>query len=67
LGVRPASYSCRKSANTRSLYSALKLTTSRSMPITSHTEATSTRSCRVEQYSESSSSSQFFMNSPVTW
>src|SRR3972149_2117542 len=34
LGVRPAWYSLRNSANTRSLYSAAKFTASRSMPIT---------------------------------
>ena len=65
-GVRPASYSRRNSANTRSLYSFEKLTTSRSMPSTSATDTTSTRSWRVEQYSSSSSSSQFFMNRPTT-
>src|SRR5215831_13054876 len=65
-GVRPAEYSERKALNTRSLYSAEKFTTSRSIPITSATEAQSTRSCRVEQYSSSSSSSQFFMNRPTT-
>ena len=41
-------------------------TTDPSMPMTSATEAASSRSCRVEQYSSSSSSSQFFMNSPTT-
>src|SRR5262249_38141589 len=65
-GVRPAAYSARKALNTRSLYSAEKFTTSRSMPIVSATEAQSTRSSRVEQYSSSSSSSQFFMNRPTT-
>src|ERR1051326_1938214 len=66
LGVRPAEYSRRNSANTRSLYSAEKLTASRSIPITSAAAAASIRSCRVEQYSSSSSSSQFFMKSPTT-
>jgi hypothetical protein len=65
-GVRPAEYSRRKSANTRSLYSAAKLTASTSTPITSATDATSSQSWRVEQYSLSSSSSQFFMNRPMT-
>ncbi len=65
-GVRPAEYSRRNSANTRSLYSAAKLTASSSMPITSATAAASIRSCRVEQYSSSSSSSQFFMKRPTT-
>src|ERR1044071_6568314 len=65
-GVRPAEYSRRNSANTRSLYSAEKLTASRSIPITSAAAAASIRSCRVEQYSSSSSSSQFFMKSPTT-
>ena len=51
LGVRPAAYSARKLANTRSLYSAAKLTASSSIPSTSATAATSTRSWRVEQYS----------------
>src|SRR3990172_6457871 len=66
LGVRPAWYSVRKALNTRSLYSAAKLTASSSMPITSATAAQSIRSWRVEQYSSSSSSSQFFMNRPTT-
>src|SRR2546421_4804977 len=66
LGVRPAEYSRRNSANTRSLYSAEKLTASSSMPITSAAAAASTRSSRVEQYSSSSSSSQFFMKRPTT-
>src|SRR4026207_1878208 len=66
LGVRPAEYSRRNSANTRSLYSAAKFTASSSMPITSAAAAASTRSSRVEQYSSSSSSSQFFMNRPTT-
>ena len=44
LGVRPAWYSRRNSANTRSLYSAAKLTCSISMPITSATAAASTKS-----------------------
>src|SRR5579863_1213876 len=65
-GVRPAEYSRRNSANTRSLYSAAKLTASTSMPIKSATETTSIQSCRVEQYSLSSSSSQFFMKRPTT-
>src|SRR5436190_1202592 len=66
LGVRPAEYSRRNSANTRSLYSAEKFTASSSIPITSAAAAASTRSCRVEQYSSSSSSSQFFMKRPTT-
>src|SRR5690606_30379069 len=65
-GVRPAEYSRRNSANTRSRYSAAKLTASMSTPITSAALAASIRSCRVEQYSPSSSSSQFFMNRPTT-
>ena len=65
-GVRPAEYSRRNSANTRSLYSAAKFTASSSMPMRSATAAASIRSCRVEQYSSSSSSSQFFMKSPMT-
>jgi hypothetical protein len=65
-GVRPAWYSRRKSANTRSLYSLAKLTASISTPTTSATLAASIQSWRVEQYSESSSSSQFFMNRPMT-
>src|SRR5215468_1823780 len=36
------------------------------MPTTSATAAASTRSCREEQYSSVSSSSQFFMNTPTT-
>src|SRR5439155_17767245 len=64
-GVRPAAYSRRKSANTRSLYSAEKLTASSSMPIASAAAAASIRSSLVEQYT-SSSSSQFFMNRPTT-
>src|SRR5574343_121183 len=66
-GVRPAWYSRRNSANTRSRYSAAKLTTSTSMPITSATLITSIRSWRDEQYSSLSSSSQFFMNRPITF
>src|SRR3954470_13881647 len=66
LGVRPARYSARKVAKTRSLYSAAKLTASMSMPMRSAAETASTRSSRVEQYSSSSSSSQFFMKRPVT-
>ena len=66
LGVRPAWYSRRNSANTRSLYSAAKLTCSISMPITSATLAASTKSSLDEQYSLSSSSSQFFMKMPTT-
>src|SRR5580765_1726368 len=66
LGVRPAEYSRRNSANTRSLYSAEKFTASRSTPMTSAAAAASIRSCRVEQYSSSSSSSQFFMKRPTT-
>src|SRR6185369_5249405 len=66
LGVRPAEYSRRNSANTRSLYSAEKFTASRSTPITSAAAAASIRSWRVEQYSSSSSSSQFFMKRPTT-
>jgi len=66
LGVRPAAYSRRKSANTRSLYSAAKLTASSSMPMTSAAARRPTRSSRVEQYSSLSSSSQFFMKRPVT-
>src|SRR5690606_13882480 len=65
-GVRPAEYSRRNSANTRSRYSAAKLTASMSTPITSAALAASIRSWRVEQYSPSSSSSQFFMNRPTT-
>src|SRR5690606_29858363 len=66
LGVRPAEYSRRNSAKTRSLYSAAKLTYSNSTPTRSATLAASSKSWRVEQYSESSSSSQFFMNRPMT-
>src|SRR5512133_3921362 len=66
LGVRPAWYSRRNSANTRSLYSAAKLTCSISMPITSATAAASTKSSLDEQYPLSSSSSQFFMKMPTT-
>ena len=66
LGVRPAWYSRKNSANTRSLYSAAKFTCSMSMPITSATLAASSQSCRLEQYSLSSSSSQFFMKMPMT-
>src|SRR5471032_542586 len=66
LGVRPALYSARKLANTRSRYSAEKLTASISMPIRSATDTASMRSSRVEQYSSSSSSSQFFMKRPTT-
>src|SRR3954465_14793616 len=66
LGVRPAEYSRRNSANTRSLYSTEKFTASSSMPITSAAAAASIRSSRVEQYSSSSSSSQFFMKRPTT-
>src|SRR5215468_7815300 len=65
-GVRPARYSRRNSANTRSLYSVAKLTCSSSMPITSATAAASTKSMFDEQYSVSSSSSQFFMKMPTT-
>lgn len=65
-GVRPAEYSRRNSANTRSLYSAAKLTCSISMPSTSATAAASTKSTFDEQYSLSSSSSQFFMKMPTT-
>src|SRR5579859_7177731 len=65
-GVRPAAYSRRNSANTRSLCSAEKLTASSSMPMTSAAAAASMRSCRVEQYSSPSSSSQFFMKRPTT-
>src|SRR3954468_10261282 len=65
-GVRPAAYSRRNSANTRSLYSAEKLTASSSMPMTSAAAAASIRSWRVEQYSSVSSSSQFFMKRPTT-
>jgi hypothetical protein len=43
-----------------------KLTASMSTPTTSATLAASIQSWRVEQYSESSSSSQFFMNRPMT-
>src|SRR6185312_8907875 len=64
-GVRPARYSARKLAKTRSLYSAEKLTASMSMPIFSAAETASTRSSRVVQCS-SSSSSQFFMKSATT-
>jgi hypothetical protein len=49
LGVRPAWYSARKLANTRSRYSAAKLTCSISMPITSATAAASTKSTFDEQ------------------
>src|SRR3990172_8877580 len=66
LGVRPARYSLRNSLNTRSLYSALKLTASISMPMRSATATASTRSWREVQCSSVSSSSQFFMNRPVT-
>src|SRR5690606_13423994 len=66
LGVRPAECSRRNSAKTRSLYSSAELTASISTPIRSATLAASSQSCRVEQYSESSSSSQFFMNRPTT-
>ena len=66
LGVRPALYSLKKLSNTRSLYSALKLTASISMPILSAIETASIRSCLLEQYSSVSSSSQFFMKRPVT-
>src|SRR3954465_9106026 len=66
LGVRPARYSARKLAKTRSRYSAAKFTASMSMPMRSAAETASTRSSRVEQYSSSSSSSQFFMKRPVT-
>src|SRR3546814_8776879 len=54
LGVRPAEYSRRNSAKTRSLYSAAKLTYSKSTPTRSATLAASSRSWRVEQYSERS-------------
>src|SRR5690606_6642515 len=66
LGVRPAEYSRRNSVNTRSLYSAAKFTASMSTPTTSATLAASSQSWRAEQYSVSSSSSQFFMNRPTT-
>src|SRR5690606_37248521 len=66
LGVRPAEYSRRNSAKTRSLYSSAKLTASISTPIRSATLAASSQSCRVEQYSELSSYSQFFMKRPTT-
>ena len=66
LGVRPAEYSRRKSEKTRSLYSLAKLTASMSMPTTSAAAVASMKSCRDEQYSLSSSSSQFFMKSPMT-
>jgi hypothetical protein len=66
LGVRPARYSARKVANTRSRYSAAKLTASTSMPMRSAADTASTRSSRVEQCSSSSSSSQFFMKRPIT-
>src|SRR5215208_1442300 len=66
LGVRPAWYSRRNSAKTRSLYSAAKFTCSISMPITSATAPASTKSSLEEQYSLSSSSSQFFMKMPTT-
>ncbi len=49
LGVRPAWYSRRNSANTRSLYSAAKLTNSIAMPSTSATAAASTKSSLAEQ------------------
>src|SRR5574340_1114964 len=65
LGVRPAWYSRRKWLNTRSLYSAEKLTASSSMPILSATARASRKSCLAGQCS-SSSSSQFFMNRPST-
>src|SRR5258708_4607229 len=66
LGVRPAWYSRRNSAKTRSLYSEAKFTCSISMPTTSATAAASTKSTLDEQYSLSSSSSQFFMKMPTT-
>ena len=66
LGVRPAWYSARKLANTRSRYSAEKFTASISMPRISATDTASTRSSRDVQYSSVSSSSQFFMNRPTT-
>src|SRR6185369_7899829 len=56
----------RKLAKTRSLYSAAKFTCSISIPITSATAAASTTSSLDEQYSLSSSSSQFFMKMPTT-
>src|SRR5450830_580772 len=65
LGVRPAWYSRKNSAKTRSLYSLAKLTASISTPTTSATLTASIQSSRVEQYSESSSSSQFFMKRPM--
>src|SRR5438270_2954848 len=65
-GVRPARYSARKLANTRSRYSAAKFTASMSMPMRSAAAAASTRSSRDEQCSSSSSSSQFFMKRPTT-
>src|SRR5674476_61952 len=66
LGVRPAWYSLRKELNTRSLYSLEKLTASMGMPMVSATETASSKSWRDEQYSSLSSSSQFFMNRPIT-
>src|SRR5581483_2390164 len=65
-GVRPAEYSRRNSANTRSLYSAEKLTASSSTPITSAAAAAAIRSWRVEQYSSSSPYSQVLMHRPTT-
>src|SRR6202165_1577720 len=66
LGVRPARYSARNVANTRSRYSAAKFTASMSIASFSATATASMRSSRVEQCSASSSSSQFFMKSPMT-
>src|SRR5207244_4475662 len=55
-GVRPAAYSRKKAAKTRSRYSAAKFTACSSMPTTSATEAASIKSCLDEQYSSLSSS-----------
>ena len=55
-----------KSEKTFSLYSLEKFTTSISIPIFSATETASIKSCLLEQYSSSSSSSQFFINKAVT-
>ena len=56
----------RNSSNTLSQYSAAKFTVCSSMPSLSQTACASARSVAAEQYSSSSSSSQFFMNSPAT-
>src|SRR5260370_9346625 len=61
LGVRPAWYSRRNSAKTRSLYSEAKFTCSISMPTTSATAAASTKSTLDDHYSLSSSPSHFFL------